>query len=238
MTDQKHTAEVKTIEVKNKPDFQFVSFWGFLTVQLFLLCRYSIFLRSGLSGWQVNEITAIQVQKQGKRKCFLKNFYCIPCISKRVCLTGKIFHMREQPDCVRSFSQMSRWGIGLAVNTGMIWPSKTGRRRFSFHAGKFKYCFASGQRFSWSGREREQAFTDRVCEDKKWRIQPFLKFPASLGCVSLWGADCSSQSVRAVWQLHQSHWSRSLSQLLCQGQSHRLSPFCCVQGIFSKVKFH
>lgn len=195
------------IEVKNKPGFQFVSFWGFLTVQLFLLCLYSIFLRSGLSGWQVNEITAIQVQKQGKRKCFLKNFYYIPCISKRVCLTGKSFIWENN---------LIVWGPSHRCPGGeytwqliLEWydPVKLGDKDFSFHAGKFKFCFASGQRF---GREREQAFTDRVCEDKKWRIQPFLQFPASLGCVSLWGER------RLLISISQSSLN-SFTILLCAG---------------------
>lgn len=125
----------------------------------------------------------------------------------------KIFHMREQPDCVRSFSQMSRWGIGLAVNTGTIQPSKTGRQRFSFHVGKFKYCFASGQKFSWCGREREQAFTDCECVDVGWeqrtRSGGFSLFWVSCSfglCVSV-GGYCLSQS--------QSEQSNSFTSLTC-----------------------
>lgn len=100
--------------------------------------------------------------------------------------------MREQPDCVRSFSQMSRWGIGLAVNTGMIWPSETGRQRFSFHTGKFKYCFTFSQKCSWSGREREQDFThcghvdagrgeESRGQGEVEDFQPVLNFLAALG---------------------------------------------------------
>lgn len=51
---------------------------------------------------------------------FSEELLLYPMYLKKGVADWKIFHMREQPDCVRSFSQMSRWGIGLAVNTGMV----------------------------------------------------------------------------------------------------------------------
>lgn len=125
--------------------------------------------------------------------------------------------MREQPDCVRSCSQMSRWGIGLAVNTGMIWPSKTGKERFSSHTGKSKCCFASSQRCSWSGREREWAFiycshvdagVEKRAEDKE---EPCSELSGSFG---LSGGYCLYGS-----QSEQSNSFSSLTGPLPRGSS-------------------
>lgn len=65
---ERNTTGVKTTEVKNKPGFQFVSYWGFLTAQLFLPADYACTVFSLEQGSVAGKSMKLQLSKFRSRE--------------------------------------------------------------------------------------------------------------------------------------------------------------------------